>query len=702
MEHCARKGAPIRSLTGIGAGLGEHLAPMERPDKIPIGDRGGFGEWFANRVWRWRVATPPQTNPIAILNVSSTTQLTIYTDADWAGCPVTRRSTSGYWVFLGDNLLSWSAKRQVTLSRSSAEAEYRGVANVVAETAWIRNLLRELHTPLFTATLVYCDNVSVVYMSANPVQHHRTKHIEIGIHFVRDFVASGQVRVLHVPSRFQYADIFTKGLPTALFLEFRTRTSRVRRCRRSLLVEFLVRYFIASRLPTIQRSQQVISIMGQIQEKYFDDTFEYRHVVLPPKVNTHGEEEDGESRALDDALLLVKRRKVCVQLKLKFMRKERKYPSLKLNIVSESGSLYLFDVEQNGMSMYGLSNSAFVCHVSKQLWHNRLGHPFDQVLFILSKSIGLRYDKHTYPCDIRHKARQTMDRFPLSDHKSVFVGDLAYLIKTKDEVAFYIESFVELIHAQFNKKIKVFRSDNGAEFVNNKLGMFFNEKSESLEKLNVSQSKSQLNLLNFFDNTNGNTLEKPNDDKRDPSNGDGNEMASNIHKSPHPVNEEATFATQIDENNIISKGSQFDSNGSRSGVESESYTNIGDEPQTVRKSNKVEAMNNEMEALFRNNTWILTDLPVNINTVRCKWLFKIKYKSSGEIGRYKARLVAKGYSQRKGNDYEETFSDVVKMVTVRCLISLFVHNNWPLFQLDVNNAFLYGDLLIDLPHGYYD
>ncbi|GJX91592.1 ribonuclease H-like domain-containing protein [Tanacetum coccineum] len=74
-------------------------------------------------------------------SVSSTTQLTVYTDADWAGCPVTRRSTSGYCVFLDDNLLSWSAKRQVTLSRSSAEAEYRGVANVVAETAWIRNLL---------------------------------------------------------------------------------------------------------------------------------------------------------------------------------------------------------------------------------------------------------------------------------------------------------------------------------------------------------------------------------------------------------------------------------------------------------------------------------------------------------------------------------------------------------------------------------
>nr|GEY31288.1 ribonuclease H-like domain-containing protein [Tanacetum cinerariifolium] len=113
------------------------------------------------------------------LYASSTTSLVGYTDADWASCPSTRR-------------------------------------NCMA-----RNLLRELHSPLPTATLVYYDNVSAVYMPANPVQHQRTKHIEIDLHFVRDMVAAGQVRVLHVPSRFQYAEIFTKGPPSALFKEFR-------------------------------------------------------------------------------------------------------------------------------------------------------------------------------------------------------------------------------------------------------------------------------------------------------------------------------------------------------------------------------------------------------------------------------------------------------------------------------------------------
>nr|GEU37655.1 hypothetical protein [Tanacetum cinerariifolium] len=110
-------------------------------------------------------------------------------------------------------------------SREPHFAALKRVANVIAETAWVRNLLRELHSPLMTATLVYCDKVSVVYMSANPDQHQRTKQIEIDIHFVRDMVTTGHVRVLHVPSRFHYADIFTKGLSSALFEEFRSSLS---------------------------------------------------------------------------------------------------------------------------------------------------------------------------------------------------------------------------------------------------------------------------------------------------------------------------------------------------------------------------------------------------------------------------------------------------------------------------------------------
>ncbi|KAJ0512023.1 putative RNA-directed DNA polymerase [Helianthus annuus] len=133
------------------------------------------------------------------------------------------------------------------------------------------------------------------------------------------------------------------------------------------------------------------------------------------------------------------------------------------------------------------------------------------------------------------------------------------------------------------------------------------------------------------------------------------------------------------------------------------------EPKTYSEAVKderwVEAMNNEMEALYRNNTWVLVDLPKDRKPIGCKWVYKVKYKANGEIERYKAKLVAKGFNQREGIDFSETFSPVVKMVTIRIVLKLAVNNNWLLYQMDVNNAFLYGtltkDVFMTLPQGYF-
>jgi hypothetical protein len=104
------------------------------------------------------------------------------------------------------------------------------------------------------------------------------------------------------------------------------------------------------------------------------------------------------------------------------------------------------------------------------------------------------------------------------------------------------------------------------------------------------------------------------------------------------------------------------------------------------------AMLEEMDALDKNNTWILTTLPANKKVVGCKWVFTIKQTPEGKVERYKARLVAKGYSQTYGVDYDETFSPVTKMNTIRTLISIASNCNWMLLQMDVKNAFLHGDL----------
>ncbi|KAG5561972.1 hypothetical protein RHGRI_004867 [Rhododendron griersonianum] len=120
------------------------------------------------------------------------------------------------------------------------------------------------------------------------------------------------------------------------------------------------------------------------------------------------------------------------------------------------------------------------------------------------------------------------------------------------------------------------------------------------------------------------------------------------------------------------------------------------EPRSYKEAcndpNWVEAMNAELTALAQNHTWELVPLPDGKNLIGCKWVYKVKTHSDGSLERYKARLVAKGFSQEYGIDYEETFAPVAKMTTVRTLISVAAMQQWPLYQLDVKNAFLNGYL----------
>jgi Reverse transcriptase (RNA-dependent DNA polymerase) len=104
------------------------------------------------------------------------------------------------------------------------------------------------------------------------------------------------------------------------------------------------------------------------------------------------------------------------------------------------------------------------------------------------------------------------------------------------------------------------------------------------------------------------------------------------------------------------------------------------------------AMNEELMALERNHTWELVELPNGKKPVGCRWIYKIKFNSDGSIERHKAKLVAKGFTQTYGVDYKETFAPVTKMNTVRTVMSIAVNHDWPLFQMDVKNAFLHGEL----------
>ena len=141
-------------------------------------------------------------------------------DADWAGCVDSRKSTSGYAFFMGNSLVSWASKKQSIVALSSTEAEYVALCAAAQETVWLRNLLCDVGLSQTKATCIKEDNQDAICLAKNPKDHTRTKHIDIKYHYTRQVIEEKKIKLDYTPTGNMVADTLTKGLPKVKFVEF--------------------------------------------------------------------------------------------------------------------------------------------------------------------------------------------------------------------------------------------------------------------------------------------------------------------------------------------------------------------------------------------------------------------------------------------------------------------------------------------------
>eukprot|EP00253_Pinus_taeda_P022162 PITA_22162 len=154
-------------------------------------------------------------------NAKATPLLVGFTDSDWAGGPDDRKSTAGYVFTLGSGPITWACKKQAAISLSSAEAEYRGAVEASKEALWLRQILSEFGFEQQHPTTLWCDNQSAIQLCKDPVQHQRSKHIELHMHFIRKLIHDHVLEVQYCSTDDQVADIFTKALTEAKFTKLR-------------------------------------------------------------------------------------------------------------------------------------------------------------------------------------------------------------------------------------------------------------------------------------------------------------------------------------------------------------------------------------------------------------------------------------------------------------------------------------------------
>ncbi|GKD05638.1 ribonuclease H-like domain-containing protein, partial [Tanacetum coccineum] len=332
----------------------------------------------------------------------------------------------------------------------------------------------------------------------------------------------------------------------------------------------------------------------------------------------------------------------------------------KVIVAFDENRCYFLNQDLNLKNVLGIGEQC-----EELYYYNDLGHPADPILNVLKDSLPIDKKDNTICCEICQRAKQTREPFPLSDHTSKRLGNLVHLDLWRPYKVTSSEGFRYFLTVvdDYTRAVWVYLIKSKDE----------NEEVATLEENPVFEGSLDQNPSS--------------------SHGVQNVRRSSI-QSVFPINYN-DFVVESKVKYGLEKYVGYLK------FNSENFCfvtqlNKTREPKTYFEAYKyshwIDAMNQEMDALLRNDTWEMVQLPKGRKAIGSKWIYKIKFRSSGEIDRYKVRLVAQGFGQKEGINYEETFSPVFKMVTVRCLLNIVVSMSWLIFQLDVNNTFLYGDL----------
>ncbi|KAK1606629.1 hypothetical protein QYE76_030302 [Lolium multiflorum] len=587
----------------------------------------------------------------------STFELIGYSDSDWAGDKVDRKSTSGACQFIGRSLVSWSSKKQNSTALSTAEAEYISAASCCTQLLWMKQTLKDYGVSLGTVPLL-CDNESAIKIANNPVQHCRTKHIDIRHHFLRDHVANKDIDLTHVGTTYQLADIFTKPLDEARFVNLRGELDGYSFKSENNGCSIFMNNIFYGRAP---QKNDDLSRYGYIYfMKHKSETFE--------KFKEFQSEVENQRNK-----------------KIKFLRSDRggEYLSYEFgmhlkkcgilsqltppgtpqrNGVSERRNRTLLDMVRSMMSLtdlplsfwsYALETTAFTLNRAPsksvettpyELWFN--------------KKPKLSFLK-VWGCEAYVKKLQP-DKLEPKAEKCVFIG----YPKETIGYTFYHRS-----------EGKIFVAKNGTflekEFLTKEVTGRKVELDEIDESILVDQSSAVPEVVPVPPTP---ATEEANDNDHETSNEETTEPRISTRERATPDWYDPCLNVMIVDNNDEDPATY-------------------EEAMMSPDSNKwQEAMKSEMGSMYDNKVWTLVDLPDSRKAVENKWIFKRKTDADGNITVYKARLVTKGFRQIQGVDYDETFSPVAKLKSVRILLAIAAFFDYEIWQMDVKTAFLNGDI----------